>query len=138
MMNNLTRYENLDDLFNGFFLKPVGFPKNAPNLSIKTDISEKEDAYLVKAELPGVKKEDIKVKIEGDTLSISAEVKQESEQKEGERVLHSERYYGSISRSFRLGSEIDQSASTAKYEDGILNLELKKLSSKPSSHLMVE
>ncbi|GAA4407559.1 heat-shock protein 20 [Advenella faeciporci] len=137
-MNNLTRYENLDDLFNGFFLKPVGFPKNAPNLSIKTDISEKEDAYLVKAELPGVKKEDIKVKIEGDTLSISAEVKQESEQKEGERVLHSERYYGSISRSFRLGSEIDQSASTAKYEDGILNLELKKLSSKPSSHLMVE
>ena len=137
-MNNLTRYENLDDLFNGFFLKPVGFPKNAPNLSIKTDISEKEDAYLVKAELPGVKKEDIKVKIEGDTLSISAEVKQESEQKEGERVLHSERYYGSISRSFRLGSEIDQSASTAKYEDGILNLELKKLSNKPSSHLMVE
>lgn len=137
-MNNLTRYENLDDLFNGFFLKPVGFPKNAPNLSIKTDISEKEDAYLVKAELPGVKKEDIKVKIEGDTLSISAEVKQESKQKEGERVLHSERYYGSISRSFRLGSEIDQSASTAKYEDGILNLELKKLSSKPSSHLMVE
>ncbi|MFA5703479.1 MAG: Hsp20/alpha crystallin family protein [Advenella sp.] len=137
-MNNLTRYENLDDLFNGFFLKPVGFPKNAPNLTIKTDISEKEDAYLVKAELPGVKKEDIKVKIEGDTLSISAEVKQESEQKEGERVLHSERYYGSISRSFRLGSEIDQSASTAKYEDGILNLELKKLSNKPSSHLMVE
>lgn len=137
-MNNLTRYENLDDLFNGFFLKPVGLPKNAPNLTIKTDISEKEDAYLVKAELPGVKKEDIKVKIEGDTLSISAEVKQESEQKEGERVLHSERYYGSISRSFRLGSEIDQSASTAKYEDGILNLELKKLSNKPSSHLMVE
>lgn len=137
-MNNLTRYENLDDLFNGFFLKPVGFPKNAPNLTIKTDISEKEDVYLVKAELPGVKKEDIKVKIEGDTLSISAEVKQESEQKEGERVLHSERYYGSISRSFRLGSEIDQSASTAKYEDGILNLELKKLSNKPSSHLMVE
>ncbi|MFV9475194.1 Hsp20/alpha crystallin family protein [Advenella sp. RU8] len=137
-MNNLTRYENLDDLFNGFFLKPVGFPKNTPALSIKTDISEKEDAYLVKAELPGVKKEDIKVKIEGDTLSISAEVKQESEEKEGERVIHSERYYGSISRSFRLGSEIDQSTSTAKYEDGILNLELKKLSSKPSSHLMVE
>lgn len=137
-MSNLTRYEDLDDLFNGFFLKPVGFPKNAPSLTIKTDISEKEDGYLVKAELPGVKKEDIKVKIEGDTLSISAEVKQESEKKEGERVLHSERYYGAISRSFRLGSEIDQTASTAKYEDGILNLELKKLSSKPSSHLTVE
>lgn len=137
-MSNLTRYEDLNDLFNGFFLKPVGFPKNAPALTIKTDISEKEDAFLVKAELPGVKKEDIKVKIEGDTLSISAEVKQASEQKEGERVLHSERYYGAISRSFRLGNEIDQAASTAKYEDGVLNLELKKLANKPSSHLTVE
>lgn len=137
-MSNLTRYEDLNDLFNGLFLKPVGFPKNAPALTIKTDISEKEDAFLVKAELPGVKKEDIKVKIEGDTLSISAEVKQESEKKEGERVLHSERYYGSVSRSFRLGNEIDQAASTAKYEDGVLNLELKKLANKPSSHLTVE
>ncbi|NLY63680.1 MAG: Hsp20/alpha crystallin family protein [Alcaligenaceae bacterium] len=137
-MNNLARYEDLDDLFNGFFLKPIGLQKNAPNLNIKTDISEKEDAYLVKAELPGVQKEDIKVKIEGNILSISAEVKKESEQKEGEQVLRSERYYGSVSRSFRLGSEIDQAASEAKYEDGILKLTLKKLSNKPSAHLTVE
>lgn len=137
-MSNLTPYDRLDDLFNGFFLKPVSVAQDKPALSIKTDIVENDNAYLVKAELPGVAKEDIKVKVEGNVLTISAEVKKESEQKEGDRLVHSERYFGSVSRSFRLESEIDQDKASAKYVDGVLNLELPKLLEKVVNHLRID
>jgi HSP20 family protein len=96
--------------FRGFFVRPVDFngkPQQPP--SIKMDVKEQGDDYLVHAELPGVKKEDIHVIVDGNQVSISAETKQEKEVKEGERVLRSERYFGKVSRSFQLGQEIDDS-----------------------------
>ena len=126
-MANLTRYDpfgDLDDLFRGFALRPVRFEQQAPQ--IKMEVKENEGAYLVRAEIPGVKKEDIQVDIEGNMVSISAEVKQEKEQKEADRVIRSERYYGSMSRSFSLAHDVDEKAGKAKYTDGVLELTLPK------------
>src|SRR5512144_3302933 len=91
-----------DDLFRGF-VAPVR-AERAP-VSIKVDVAEKDGAYVIRAEIPGVPKDDIQVSIEGNQVTIGAEVKRETEQKEGERVLHSERYVGSAFRSFTLPSE---------------------------------
>ncbi len=126
-MANVTRYDpfgELDDLFKGFMLRPVRVDQQAPQ--IKMDVKENEGAYIVRAEIPGVKKEDIKVDIDGNAVSISAEVKREKEQKEGDRVIRSERYYGSMSRSFTLEQDIDEKTANAKYSDGVLELTLPK------------
>lgn len=93
---------------------------------MKMDVSENEQAYTVKAEIPGVTKEDIKVAIEGNNVSISAEVKKEHEEKEGENLICSERYYGQQSRHFSLAQDVDESKAEAKYHDGVLELILPK------------
>ena len=105
---------------------------------IKMDVTEDERAYHVKAELPGVKKEDINVAIDGNQVSISAEARQEKEQKKGEKVLRSERYYGSQTRSFSLMHEVDQAKAEAKYVDGVLELTLPKKGSTPAKKLNVQ
>jgi HSP20 family protein len=127
-MTNLTRYDpfadaGFDDLFRGFF-KPVRAEKSP--VAIKLDVAEKDGAYVVHAEIPGVAKDDIQVSIEGNQVTIGAEVKRETEKKEGERVIHSERYYGSAYRSFTLPADLDEAASAAKYENGVLELTLAK------------
>ena len=114
----------IDDLFRGFFA-PVRRDSDTP-VSIKVDVTENDKGYVVHAEVPGVKKDDIHVTIEGNQVSISAEVKLETEKKEGDRVLRSERYYGSSYRSFVLPSDIDEAASEAKYDNGVLELRLAK------------
>jgi HSP20 family protein len=127
-MNNLTAYDRfaesgIDELFRGFF-RPVRVEK-AP-ASIKMDVTELANAYVVKAEIPGVAKEDIQVSIEGNQITIGAEVKREKDVKDGERVLRSERYYGSVYRGFTLPMEVDETVSNAKYENGVLELTLVK------------
>lgn len=130
-MANISRYDPFgdvfDDLLKGFFVRPVAYERQpaAPG-RIKIDVTEKDGAYVVHAEIPGVKKEDIQVSIDGDQVSISAEARAEKEVKENERVLHRERYYGKVARAFRLGTDIDQSAANAKYADGVLELTLPK------------
>ena len=130
-MANISRYDPfgdvVDDLLKGFFVRPMAYEGQpaAPG-RIKIDVSEKDGAYVVHAEIPGVKKEDIQVNIDGDQVSISAEARAEKEAKESERVLHRERYYGKVARTFRLGTDIDQSAANAKYVDGVLELTLPK------------
>lgn len=114
----------IDDLFRGFFA-PVRRDSDTP-VSIKVDVTENDKGYVVHAEVPGVKKDDIHVTIEGNQVSISAEAKRETEKKEGDRVLRSERYYGSSYRSFVLPSDIDEAASEAKYDNGVLELKLAK------------
>ncbi len=137
-MGNLTRYDPFDDLFRGFFVRPVEFG-NAPAMpAVKMDVKEQEGAFVVHAELPGVKKEDIHVTIEGNQVSISAEVKQEKEVKEGERVLRSERYFGKVSRSFELAQEIDDGKASAKFNDGVLELTLPKRATVASKRLAIE
>ena len=113
-----------DGVLRGFF-RPVKLENKKESL-IKIDVREDDKSYTVYAEIPGVKKDDLHVSIEGNQISINAETKQGKEVKEGGRVLHSERYYGKALRSFSLGSEVDESASCAKYSDGILELTLPK------------
>ena len=138
-MANITRIDPLDDLFRGFFVRPVDFngTQQQPP-SIKMDVKEQGDNYLVHAELPGVKKEDIHVVVDGNQVSISAEVKQEKEVKEGERVLRSERYFGKVSRSFQLGQEIDDTKAAAKFNEGVLELTLPKRTASPNKRLAIE
>ena len=130
-MANISPYDPFgdvfDDLLKGFFVRPMAYEGQpaAPG-RIKIDVSEKDGAYVVHAEIPGVKKEDIQVSIDGDQVSISAEARAETEVRENERVLHRERYYGKVARAFRLGTDIDQSAANAKYADGVLELTLPK------------
>lgn len=138
-MANLTRYDpfgDLDDLFKGLMLRPVRLEQQAPQ--IKMDVKENDGAYNVRAEIPGVKKEDIKVDIDGSVVSISAEVKEEKEEKEGGRVIRSERYYGNVSRSFSLGQDVDEKAANAKYTDGVLELTLPKKSGSRQAKIVVQ
>jgi HSP20 family protein len=141
-MANLTRYdpfdtglEPFDDLFRGFF-RPVRLDKELPQF--KMDVKENDKAYTVHADLPGVKKEDIHVSIEGNMVSISAETRSESEVKEGEKVLKRERSYGKVYRSFSLASDIDEATASAKYADGVLELVLPKKTTAASKRLTVE
>jgi HSP20 family protein len=141
-MNPITRYDPLargfDDLFKGMFLRPVRFDMDAlPDLQIKLDVSEQGDTYQVSAEMPGVKKEDIKVSVEGNLVRISAEAKKESEEKKGDQVLRSERYYGRLERAFTLDADIDDSKVDAKYADGVLKLKLPKKASSESRRITV-
>ena len=93
-----------EDFVRGFF-QPARQLRRAV-APIKVDVTEKDDAYVVKADLPGVRKEDIQVTIDANQVTISAEVKRESEQKDGERVVRSERYVGAVSRSFVLPDDV--------------------------------
>jgi len=116
-------FRGVDDLFKGFFVRPVEYQRG-PRMSV--DVKEDDKAYTVHADLPGVKKEDIDVQIEGNAVRISAESRQEKEEKEGEKVIRSERYIGHISRSFTLANEVDEENATAKFENGVLELTLPK------------
>ena len=104
---------------------------------IKIDLSEHDDSYLVKAEIPGVKREDIDVRIDRNQVRISAEVKQEKEEKKEGRVLRSERQYGFASRSFALASDIDDAKADAKYQNGVLELRLPKKATSSSKKLSI-
>jgi HSP20 family protein len=138
-MANITRFDPVSDLvsfppfrnFEDLFRVPQmrSFVRNLPTEpEIRMDVSEDDKAYHVKAEVPGVRKEDIHVAVEDDQVSITAELKKEKEEKKGETVLRSERYYGMQSRSFTLMHDVDQNKAEAKYQDGILELTLPKKS----------
>ena len=137
MAKNLVRFDpfadvarfdpfgGFEDFFKNFSLQPVMRGMDAEPL-IKMDVSETDQAYTIKAEMPGLKKEDIKVDVNGNQVSISAEIKKEKEEKEGEKVIRSERYYGQQYRSFTLAQEVDDAKADAKYQDGVLVLSLPK------------
>ena len=131
-MANITRFDPLndlvDDLFKEFFVRPVAYEGPQPGVlpRIRLDVAEKNGAYQVTADLPGVKKEDIQVAIDGPQVTLSAEVKREKEIGEGERVLHTERVFGKVSRSFSLPQELDEAKAEAKFRDGVLELTLPK------------
>ena len=129
-MASITRYspfdEAFDDLFRGFLVLPVSYEHPAGVAQFRVDVSENEKAYTLRAELPGVKKEDINVTIDGDTVAISAEVKSEKDVKNGDRVLRAERYYGKVYRAFTLGQAVEEAGTHAKYADGVLELTLPK------------
>ena len=136
-MSNLTRYDPFQEFgrlapfheTDGFFNLPW-LRKMVRDLpaepTIKLDVAEDEKAYTVKAEMPGVKKEDIDVQVDGPRVSLTAEVKRAKEERKDEAFVHRERYYGKQFRSFTLGQDIDPAAVQAKFEDGVLSLTLPK------------
>ena len=127
-MANITRFDpfnDIDDLFKGLFVRPMRVGLDMPEqMSMKVDVSRSEGAYTVNAELPGIKKEDINVSIDGNMVTISGEAKKEKEEKKGEEVIRSERYYGTVSRSFTLPQEVDEAKVEAHFADGVLKLTL--------------
>src|SRR2546425_8269575 len=133
-MANVTRFDPfndlVDDLFKGFLVRPLAFEgRGDGGLQLpraKVDVAEKNGAYLVTAELPGVKKEDIHVSIDGAQVTLEAEVKREKEATKDQRVLHTERVFGKVSRSFTLPQEVDEAKAEAKFRDGVLELTLPK------------
>jgi HSP20 family protein len=133
-MASITRYdpfnELVDDFVKGFFVRPVaGYEGAARDVlpRMKVDVAEKNGAYKVTAELAGVRKEDLNVTIDGAQVTIEAEVKQEKDaQAQDERVLHTERVFGKVTRTFTLPQELDEAKVEAKYRDGVLELVLPK------------
>jgi len=129
-------FADTDEFFKGFRLRPW-FRDIDVEPQIKLDVAEDDKAYIVKADVPGVDKNDIHVEIDGSQVSISTEIKKEKEEKKGEVVLRSERYLGKQYRSFSLGHDIDESKAEAKYHDGVLELVLPKKSGTATKTLKV-
>jgi HSP20 family protein len=120
------------------FLSPTRIDRTLDELDVRVDVVEKNGTFKVRADLPGVKKEDINVRIDGNLVQVDAETKGEREFKgEGDKVLRSERYYGSVSRAFTLPQDVDEAKAVAKYEDGVLTLELPKKATSAAKRLAV-
>ncbi len=139
-MNNIVRQpnreaswgifnDNLDNVFEGFFRPFHGQSREGNNGSLvpAIDLHENDNSYTVKAEIPGVKKEDIDVTVQDGVLTINAESRYEHEDKQDGRVIRQERRFGKYVRSIRLGKDIDEEKVKANYKDGVLELELPKV-----------
>jgi len=141
-MANIARFNTLDtaldDLMRGFFVRPVNFETPPTAQKLRVDVTENAAGYVVRAEIPGVSKDDINVAIDGNQVEISAEVKNEKEVKEGVKVLRSERYFGKVYRAFVLDHDIDEAATQAKYADGVLELKLAKKASSSAKRITIQ
>ena len=135
-MNNLVRpaerargwdvLGDFDDLMGGWFRSPAVLQRDEAARMPAIDVSEKEESYLVKAELPGVARENLDITINDGVLTINAERKEEKKEEKDDRVIRQERYLGKLVRSLRLGSDIDEGRIEAQYQDGVLKLSLPK------------
>ena len=141
-MVNITRFSPLEDTFDrllrGFVVKPVHLDTSDSVAKFRVDITENDKAYTLHADLPGVKKDDIQISIDGDQVSISAETRSQTEVKDGERVLRTERYAGKFYRAFALGGIIDEDAVNAKYADGVLELTLPKKAAAAAKRITIQ
>jgi HSP20 family protein len=139
-MSNITRFGQFEDFFKdfgkGFWVRPAAFPGET-ELTMKIDVKEDEKTYTVRADIPGVSKEDIQVDIDDDQVSLRAEAKQEKEEKKDEKVVYSERSYGMVSRSFTLPGAVDEKGARAEYKDGVLSLTLPKKSNGSAKRIAV-
>jgi HSP20 family protein len=129
--------EVFDPLFRRF-LSPMRFSSEVEAPQVRIDVEEKDRNYIVRADIPGVKKEDINVRIDGNIVQIDAQSHQENEVKEKGKVLRSERYYGAVSRAFSLAHEVDESKAVAKYQDGVLTLNLPMSESSGAKRLTIQ
>jgi HSP20 family protein len=149
MASNVTRFDplsdlarmsplrSLDELFRDLTPRSMLRELQQAEPQINVEVTENDQAYIVRAEIPGAKKEDIKVDVRGNRVSITAETRREREMKEGDRVLRSEIIYGQMSRTIMLEQEVDDSKADAKYSDGVLELTLPKKASGGGSKLQI-
>ncbi len=142
MTSLISRNNLFDEFFRdfapGFYVRPLHGDALPTPAQIRVDVKEDDGAYTVQAELPGVPKEDIQVSIDGAVVSLRAEVQQHDEKKDGEKVLRSERYYGSVARSFQLPMEVDAGKAKARYDNGVLTLSLPKKLEGRTQRLAIE
>ncbi len=131
-------FSNLDDWFNSFWMRRPLSTDSETISPIKIDMTETDKNYTIRAEIPGVKKGDVKVNVDGNFVSISAETKQKKEKKEKGKVVCSECCQGSSYRSFTLDSNVDEAKSQAKFEDGILELTLPKKNGAGAKQLKIK
>lgn len=130
--------DNFDTALRRFFA-PTPLDADVQPLKMRIDVTENDAGYEVKADIPGVKKEDISVRIDGNVVQIDAQARREKEEKsDGDKVLRSERYYGTISRTFSLADDIDEDKVQAKYADGVLSLQLPRRAATASRKIAVE
>lgn len=141
-MVNITRFTPFDDafdnLFRGFLVQPVSREDTGALAKFRVDIAEDEKVYTVYADLPGVKKDDIHIAIDGEQVSITAETRAEKEVKEGNRVLRTERHVGKYHRAFALGHALDEAAASAKYTDGVLEVTLPKKAAPTAKRITIQ
>lgn len=135
-------FGDFDDLFNRLMPATLSrWPNMETGMKIdwspSADISESETEYLIRAELPSVKKEDIKVKVDNGVITLEGERKQEKEEK-GEKMHRVERFYGSFSRSFALPDNADVANVKAETKDGLLTIRIPKLKSTPPQSIDVK
>lgn len=135
-VNDLFAIDPMEDMFRGF-MRPWRAEMTPRAPQIKLDVNENEANFLIKAEMPGVRKEDIDVRIDGNQVTISAELKKESDEKKEGRLVRSERQYGFASRSFTLSCAVDESKADAKMQDGVLKLTLPKKTTTSSRRLPI-
>jgi HSP20 family protein len=130
----------VDDIFKGFLVRPVAYEGGTRDVlpRVKVDVAEKNGAYKVTAELPGVRKDDIHVSIDGPQVTLEAEIKQEKEASRDERVLHTERVFGKVTRTFTLPQELDEAKAEAKFRDGVLELTLPKKAAAPRKQISIQ
>lgn len=140
LLGDIVRFDpfnNMEDFFKGFALRPFFNEMETASL-IKVDVKENGKTYTVRAEVPGVNKEDINVQVDGNRVSISTETKKEKEEKEGDRVICRECYQGSSYRSFTLDSAVDEAKVEAKVENGVLELILPKLNGQTAKKITIK
>lgn len=132
-------FDTFENALRRFFPPSVFDGEAGQQLKMRIDVTENDKAYVVKADVPGVKKEDIDVRVEGNMVQIDARTKSEKETRgDGDKVLRSERHYGTISRSFSLGQDIDVGKVQANYADGVLTLQLPKAAPADSRRIAVQ
>lgn len=142
-MSNLSPFINrslFDELFRdvspAYYIKPLH--GDSLPAQIKVDIKEAPGEYIVQAEIPGAGKENIHVSIDGSVVSIRAQINQLDSESKDDKLLRSERYYGEVSRSFQLPSDLDESASKARYDNGILTLNLARKQKQAGQRMTIE
>lgn len=127
----------LSELGRDLVAKPLGMAGQAVS-RLRLDLDEDDTAYTIRAEMPGARKEDIQVSVEGSQVTLSAEVRQETHGMAGQRTLYGERSYGRSSRTFTLPQEVDPQAASAQYRDGVLTLVLPKKSALSGKRVPVD
>ncbi len=138
-MANISLYEPFNSRMNRFLSNFVNHPgifdghDDLTANTFKLDVSEDDKNYFIRADLPGAKKEDIRVSVDGNQITISAETSSQKEEKNGRNVIHCERYEGKVFRSFTLDANVDEAKSIAKFTDGVLELTLPKQTELASS-----
>ncbi len=129
-----------DELFRdvnpGYFIKPLH--GDALPAQIKVDVKENPNEFIVEAEIPGAGKDNIHVNIEGSVVTIRAEISQVDAENKDDKVLRSERYFGEVSRSFQLPVDIDEASSKARYDNGVLTLNLLKRQKQGGQRMTIE